>query len=171
MLTPVILAWKIPWTEEPGGLQSRGSQRAGNNWAHRHTEFTVIFSRFFREWLNIHSLFCEKRGLIQVLPHLWYLHNILSNWFNKCGPTGHSWVVITSLHTDWFTPPGVSLWGPHTCNHSHSSNLLLFNLLWDFWLLFVTIKLAFKIHLLSSSVFLDKEFELGRFNHQIPDRF
>ena len=25
-----ILAWKIPWTEEPGGLQSMGSQRAGN---------------------------------------------------------------------------------------------------------------------------------------------
>ena len=23
-----ILAWKIPWTEEPGGLQSIGSQRA-----------------------------------------------------------------------------------------------------------------------------------------------
>ena len=23
-----ILAWKIPWTEEPGGLQSTGSQRA-----------------------------------------------------------------------------------------------------------------------------------------------
>ena len=22
------LAWKIPWTEEPGGLQSLGSQRA-----------------------------------------------------------------------------------------------------------------------------------------------
>ena len=22
-----ILAWKIPWTEEPGGLQSKGSQR------------------------------------------------------------------------------------------------------------------------------------------------
>ena len=24
---PSILAWKIPWTEEPGGLQSMGSQR------------------------------------------------------------------------------------------------------------------------------------------------
>ena len=24
-----ILAWKIPWTEEPGELQSKGSQRAG----------------------------------------------------------------------------------------------------------------------------------------------
>ena len=28
-----ILAWKIPQTEEPGGLQSMGSQRAGYNWA------------------------------------------------------------------------------------------------------------------------------------------
>ena len=27
------LAWKIPWTEESGGLQSRGSQRVGHNWA------------------------------------------------------------------------------------------------------------------------------------------
>ena len=26
-----ILAWEIPWTEEPGGLQSMGSQRAGHD--------------------------------------------------------------------------------------------------------------------------------------------
>ena len=26
-----ILAWKIPWTEEPGGLQSMGSQRVRND--------------------------------------------------------------------------------------------------------------------------------------------
>ena len=26
-----ILAWKIPWTEEPGGLQSTGPQRVGHN--------------------------------------------------------------------------------------------------------------------------------------------
>ena len=25
------LAWRIPWTEEPGGLQPRGSQRAGHD--------------------------------------------------------------------------------------------------------------------------------------------
>ena len=24
--TPIFLAWEIPWTEEPGGLQSMGSQ-------------------------------------------------------------------------------------------------------------------------------------------------
>ena len=26
-----IHAWRIPWTEEPGGLQSMGSQRVGHN--------------------------------------------------------------------------------------------------------------------------------------------
>ena len=26
-----ILAWRIPWTEEPGGLQSMGSQRVGRD--------------------------------------------------------------------------------------------------------------------------------------------
>ena len=26
-----IIAWKIPWTEDPGGLQSIGSQRVGHN--------------------------------------------------------------------------------------------------------------------------------------------
>ena len=32
MATPSsILAWKIPWTEEPCGLQSMGSQRVGHN--------------------------------------------------------------------------------------------------------------------------------------------
>ena len=27
-----ILAWRISWTEEPGGLQSRGSQIVGHDW-------------------------------------------------------------------------------------------------------------------------------------------
>ena len=28
-----ILAWKIPWTEKPGRIQSRGSQRIGHDFA------------------------------------------------------------------------------------------------------------------------------------------
>ena len=28
-----ILAWRILWTEEPGGLQSMGSQRVRQDWA------------------------------------------------------------------------------------------------------------------------------------------
>ena len=35
-----ILAWKIPWTKEPGGLQSMGLQRVGHNQA------TDIFFHF-----------------------------------------------------------------------------------------------------------------------------
>ena len=31
-----ILIWEIPWTEEPGGLQSMGLQRVGHDWAQDH---------------------------------------------------------------------------------------------------------------------------------------
>ena len=31
-----VLPWRIPWMEEPGGLQSLGSQRAGRDWAAEH---------------------------------------------------------------------------------------------------------------------------------------
>ena len=31
-----ILAWRIPWTEEPGGLQSMGSHWAGHDWETQH---------------------------------------------------------------------------------------------------------------------------------------
>ena len=30
------LAWRIPWTEEPGQLQSMGSPRVGHNWVTKH---------------------------------------------------------------------------------------------------------------------------------------
>ena len=33
-----ILAWRIPWTEEPGGLQSMGSQRVDLARTHARTE-------------------------------------------------------------------------------------------------------------------------------------
>ena len=31
-----ILAWEIPWTEDPGGLQFTGWQRIRHSWTHRH---------------------------------------------------------------------------------------------------------------------------------------
>ena len=37
-----ILAWRIPWMEEPGGLQSMGSQRVRHNWA---TSFSLLAFR------------------------------------------------------------------------------------------------------------------------------
>ena len=37
-----ILAWEIPWTEEPGGLQSMGSRRVGHDLGTKPAT-TVIF--------------------------------------------------------------------------------------------------------------------------------
>ena len=39
------LAWKIPWMEEPGGLQSMRSQRAGHDWATSLSLFTFMHWR------------------------------------------------------------------------------------------------------------------------------
>ena len=36
-----ILAWKIPWTEEPGRVQSMGLQRVGHNWVTSLTFFIL----------------------------------------------------------------------------------------------------------------------------------
>ena len=38
-----ILAWRIPWTEEPGGLVSMGSQRVRHNWATNTFTSSVCF--------------------------------------------------------------------------------------------------------------------------------
>ena len=37
-----ILFWRIPWTEEPGGLRSMGSQRVGHDRAH--TNITALLT-------------------------------------------------------------------------------------------------------------------------------
>ena len=42
--TPVFLSWEIPWTEEPGRLQSMGSQRVRHNWATNTTLLIIIYS-------------------------------------------------------------------------------------------------------------------------------
>ena len=42
------LAWKIPWTEEPGRLQSMGSPRVGHDWATSLSLF--IFMHWRRKW-------------------------------------------------------------------------------------------------------------------------
>ena len=42
-----ILAWGIPWTEEPDQLQSIGSQRVGHDWAnehaHKHAQMQIVY--------------------------------------------------------------------------------------------------------------------------------
>ena len=38
-----ILAWNIPWTEEPGGLQSMGLQRVGHDWTTSLQKLNILF--------------------------------------------------------------------------------------------------------------------------------
>ena len=45
------LAWRIPWTEEPGGLQSIGSQRVRHGWS----ELAHIEIHIYLSWLSYFS--------------------------------------------------------------------------------------------------------------------
>ena len=59
-----ILAWRSPWTEEPGELQSMGSKRVGHDWVtNTHTNiYYTIYS-----WLNPQMQNDIYRGLIGKL--------------------------------------------------------------------------------------------------------
>ena len=65
-----IPAWRIPWTEEPGGLQSTGSQRVGHDWATSLTHSLCLFLPF----LLVHNMFIY---LNLFLIGGWLLFNIV----------------------------------------------------------------------------------------------
>ena len=45
-----ILAWKIPWMEEPGGLRSTGSQRVRYDWAASLSTFFHFLEIMWKTW-------------------------------------------------------------------------------------------------------------------------
>ena len=54
-----ILAWRIPWTEEPGGLQSMGSQRVGHD---RVTPTSNMYPQADHFWGHREVLLCMRAG-------------------------------------------------------------------------------------------------------------
>ena len=46
-----ILAWEMPWREEPGVLQSVGSQRVGHNWESNTFTFRLILLEVNSEFI------------------------------------------------------------------------------------------------------------------------
>ena len=58
-------AWKIPWTEEPGRLQSMGSQRVGRNWVTSLSFFPVHQSTI--PWLGIANTELPEVGGVEVV--------------------------------------------------------------------------------------------------------
>ena len=56
-----ILAWRVPWTEEPVGLQSTVSQRVGHDLATEHAAGSVILMILIREALQNPSIHLTTR--------------------------------------------------------------------------------------------------------------
>ena len=61
-----ILAWRIPWAEESGGLQSMESHRVGHDWVTKHS--TAQHSIFLENWhfLHINMYFGSVQSLSRV---------------------------------------------------------------------------------------------------------
>ena len=81
-----ILAWRIPWTEEPGRLQSIGLQRVGHNWAtntYLHTKactcvlscFSVLSTHMYMyTYTCIHTLLSWRAMLQRSHGQVWVDH-------------------------------------------------------------------------------------------------
>ena len=84
-----ILAWKIPWMEEPGGLQSTGSQRVGHDWATSLSLSLYFRIRGFQIYFRICSFvfFQIKSSCAKTI----YSHNspfpIATYWVSICSWT------------------------------------------------------------------------------------
>ena len=85
-----ILAWDIPWTEEPGRLQSMGSQRVRQDWETEHaTDLNLLFkpvclhscaSSYPGSW-SLHALsMYYKEVLPSLLAILVLLPQFMSTW-------------------------------------------------------------------------------------------
>ena len=110
-----ILSWRIPWTEEPGGLQSMGSQRVEHDWA---TELNWTDSSF--QW---YLTLCDPMDCITPGSSV---HGILQErileWvaipFSRGSslPRGYTWVSCMAgrFFTVWATREAQRLRWP--CN-------------------------------------------------------
>ena len=74
------LAWKIPWMEEPGRLQSVGSPRVGHDWATSLWLFTFMHWR--RKWQpTLVFLPRESKGWGSLVGcRLWDPHRVGHDW-------------------------------------------------------------------------------------------
>ena len=101
-----ILAWEIPWTREPGRLQSMGlqSQTGLSNWACTHTHTQIYISTFYtwRHWdsetlTTQFGNFCFT-SLVNVLASdCWHelcvtRDNTINAWALEPGHVGSDWL-------------------------------------------------------------------------------
>ena len=61
-----ILAWKIPWTEEPGRLQSMGSQRGSHDWA-------TLLLLYFYYWIGVRWALSQTVGSKVIVSERYWM--------------------------------------------------------------------------------------------------
>ena len=77
------LAWKIPWTEEPGRLQSMGSQRVGHDWATSLIHYPLV-TMYYAEHQALGSYLWTKQTIIPDPRELALcIYDHLTFFFNK----------------------------------------------------------------------------------------
>ena len=57
-----ILAWEIPWREEPGGLQSMGSERLGDDLAAKQQELMQSTRSIQKHFISINEQLIARKG-------------------------------------------------------------------------------------------------------------
>ena len=68
-----ILAWRNPWTEEPGGLQSTGSQGVGHDWSDlAHTHTSIIAPAIWLETFTSLSIWLLSSGTSTPPTPMWH---------------------------------------------------------------------------------------------------
>ena len=104
-----ILAWRIPWTEEPDGLQPMGSQRVGHNWA---TSLSLSLGyvglicstwdlslQSMDSWVMTRGLSCSlEYGILDPWPGIKTLSAALQGGILTAGPPGKSLYVLSYYH-------------------------------------------------------------------------
>ena len=89
-----MLAWRIPWTEEPSRILAMGSQKVGHEWAT--SSFTCLFQAPTHKWTLTKSalltppLWVEEEGGLQGRKE-----EVEASWFKE-RDTG------ILIHTSWF---------------------------------------------------------------------
>ena len=80
-----IHAWRMPWTEDPGKLQSIGSQRAGHGWATElnksEADVFLELSCFFDDPMDIGNLISGSSAFSKSSFNIWnfMVHVLLKN--------------------------------------------------------------------------------------------
>ena len=91
-----ILAWRIPWTEEPGGLPSMGLHRVGHDWSNLAAAAAAVCSKLMTHLeIEIAHLFSSQIQ-INTIQRGNYLYNTLFYVF-YCIKKYSVWIFAKSL--------------------------------------------------------------------------